>query len=260
MNHVIAARFNWSGVRSAVRWREDERQTGREKEGKGERRGFVRVATRIRQSRGCTRRTVARAGAASAPPVTPSRMGTHTCGNSCGTWPDHWRFTHTVDLAAHAFAYPYGHLFVLKDENGAAVEEKPRRKRNGKQGKKERGSASVDSFSSSTWGTKKLSYNCCTPRAAPPVPPSNCNLLPHRTGRIATTTRNVRVSCVLDRPPCRLTSSGCLLWPTATEITVITRIYEGLRQPSNGLPMPWSASAARSTSTDTRFPRYSKDL
>ena len=39
--------------------------------------GFVRVATRIRQSRGRARRTVARAGAASAPPATPSRMDTH---------------------------------------------------------------------------------------------------------------------------------------------------------------------------------------
>lgn len=167
--------------------------------------------------------------------------------------------TLSTSLHTHSRIHTDTSIRVKRRERCRGVE-KPRRKRNGKQGKKERGSASVDAFSSSTWGTKKLSYNCCTPRAAPPVPPSNCNLLPHRTGRIATTTRNVRVSCVLDRPPCRLTSSGCLLWPTATEITVITRIYEGLRQPSNGLPMPWSASAARSTSTDTRFPRYSKDL
>ena len=82
---------------------EGGRHREREKEGTGEReRGFVRVARRIRQSRGCTRRIVARAVAASAPPATTPRhrIGYHThtlVGIPAGPWTrlDHCRSTRT---------------------------------------------------------------------------------------------------------------------------------------------------------------------
>lgn len=112
VNHVIVARFNWSGVRSAARWREDAADRGAKKGATGGRRGFVRVATRIRQSRGCTRRTVARAGAASAPPATPSRMETHLWSVPAGRGPPLaltgriLSLSLPLPLPLHALTYP----------------------------------------------------------------------------------------------------------------------------------------------------------
>lgn len=63
------------------------------------------------------------------------------------------------------------------------------------------------------WGTKKLSYNCCTPRGASRFPPIIVGLLARGWRNSRTTPderkkRNPRVDRVLDRPRYRLTSSG----------------------------------------------------
>lgn len=68
LNHVIVERFNWSGARSTLRWREDEINQAERWDTRGRRVGprgvtkevregrtaFVRVATWIRRSRGLT--------------------------------------------------------------------------------------------------------------------------------------------------------------------------------------------------------------
>lgn len=116
LNHVIVERFNWSGARYALRWREDEitrEEKGIQRGTKGtegmtgevreERTAFVRVATWIRRrDREVPRKSVARAGAVSAPPATPSRMETYSRG-SLGTTTRRTLLEHAHARTAHAY-------------------------------------------------------------------------------------------------------------------------------------------------------------
>lgn len=129
-----------------------------EEERKGGGRGFVRVARRIRQSRGRMRRTVARAGAASAPPATPSRMDTHLW-EFLRDVADHWRSNSHTSRTRRVFASIYPRSPAKGNVGSWWQRERERRR-----------SASVDSAVFFHVGDEKaLSYNCCTPRAAPPV-------------------------------------------------------------------------------------------
>lgn len=105
-----------------------------------------------------------------------------------------------------------------KEERGTESEredaQKRERKGEGKEKARKRyrpGSPPQPGRFSPTWGTKKLSYNCCTPRGASRGPSDNCYLLPRSrdaaTGAYRTTRRTSDRRRVLDRPRYRLTSS-----------------------------------------------------
>lgn len=130
-----------------------------------------------------------------------------------------------------------GHLCIRAEKasrGSREAEKKGDRARKGRKRKRTRGGpASVEVLSSSTWGTKKLSYNCCTPRAAPL---QSLRLIVISFRVHASTTRIVLhpAPCALCPRPTSLSTDllrvlAFPLWPTAREITVITRIYEGLR-------------------------------
>lgn len=253
LNHVIVERFNWSGARSTQRWREDEitRKGGKntrktvgwsEGWGKGEQ-WFVRVATWIRRSRG---RTHSRRG--------PSGEGGRCFCPTSNTFQDgnvlvrflrNGHSTHSLGARARTHG-PRIHKDrrvsapIGADSYAVGGPTKRKRKRNKSLGReREKTGLRNRVVLLLRGGTKKLSYNCCTPRGASRVLPIIVDFfrVVCKT-RAGTRVARHRPSENPSRPrPTSLSTDLLHLVRGSSEITVITGIYEGSWSIPSGLPL-----------------------